>query len=54
MVPVTGEVDVVDPDLVSGLDTKSITNIGKDLGDLDVTDDNVALLENTETNTVES
>jgi hypothetical protein len=53
VVPVRREVDVVNPDLRSRLDTESVTNISDDLGDLDVADDNIALVKHTQTNTVE-
>lgn len=44
---------MVDPDLVSILDANIVTR-GKDFGDLDVTDDNVVLVKDTEANTDES
>lgn len=54
MVPVTGNIDVVNPNLVSRLDTHSITNFGEDFGDFDIANDDVALLKNTESDSIKS
>lgn len=43
VVQVAGDVDVVDPDVVGGLDGDGVTVVGQNLGDLHVTDDNVGL-----------
>ena len=43
---------MVDPDLVSGLDTNGITSISQNFGDLDVADDNVVYVQHAEANTV--
>lgn len=51
---VTGEVDVVNPDLRGVLNANSVTSISQNLGDLEVTDDDVRCVENAETDTVES
>lgn len=53
VVPVAREVEVVDPDLVSRLNPESITNTGEDFGNLHIANDDVALLEDTETNAVQ-
>jgi len=53
MIPVTGEVAMVNPNLVCSLDTNVVPR-GKDLGNLDVANDNIILVENTKTNTRES
>lgn len=54
MVEVAGEIDMVDPNVVGCLDGKGITNVRDDLRDLDVTDDDVGLFKDTETDAVES
>lgn len=53
VVPVRGQVCVVDPDVVRGLDGDRVTIVGQDLGDLDVADDNVGLLLDPETDAVQ-
>jgi hypothetical protein len=54
MVPVTGNVDVVNPNLVSRLDAEGVTDTGEDLGDLDIANDDITLLKNTKSDTIES
>lgn len=53
MVAITGEVEMVEPDLGSFLNTNGVTSIGDYLGDLNVTDDNVGFPVDTEANTDE-
>jgi hypothetical protein len=50
---VTGDIDVIDPDIVSLLDTDGVTSISKDLANLQVPDDDVVLLKDTKTDTNE-
>jgi hypothetical protein len=54
MVAVRGKVNVVNPDLGRLLDTDGITSTGEHLGDLEVTDDNVLDLNDTDANTIKS
>lgn len=53
MVEVTGEVEMVEPNFAGILDTDRITNISDNLGDLDVSDDDIADIEDAEPNTNE-
>jgi len=53
MIPVTGEVAMVNPNLVCSLDTNVIPR-GKNLSNLDVANNNIILVENAKTNTRES
>lgn len=53
VVPVAGEVKMVEPYLRRGLDANSITSIRKDLGDLDVTDNDILFVQDTKSNTDE-
>ena len=50
MVEIAGKVDVIDPDFAGSLNSDGVTGIGEDLGDLDVTDDNVGDVNDAETN----
>ena len=54
VVQIARKIDMVDPDVVRCLNANGITNVRKDLRDLDVADDDVGLLKDTETNAVES
>lgn len=51
VVTVRGQIQVVEPDVVGGLDGDGVTVVGEDLADLDVADDDVGGLLDTETNT---
>lgn len=53
VVHVGRQVAVVDPDVGRGLDGDGITSIGENLGDLNVADDDVGLVLDAETNTVQ-
>lgn len=53
MIPVTGEVAMVNPNLVCSLDTNVIPR-SKNLSNLDVANNNIILVENAKTNTRES
>jgi hypothetical protein len=53
VVEITRQVDMVNPNLRRLLDAKGITNAGLDLRDLEVADDDVRLLVDTETNTLQ-
>lgn len=50
MIPVAEHFDVVDPDVVRELNGKCVTIVCKDLGDLDVTNDDVRLCLNSKPN----
>lgn len=45
---------MIDPNLLGSLDADCITSRGQDLGDLDVSEDNIVHAQRAETNTVES
>jgi len=53
MVAIGAELNVVNPDIVSGLDTNGIASFGENIGDLHITDDDIALLVDTEADTDE-
>ncbi len=50
VIPVAGEVDVVDPDLGCSLNTDVITSLSQNLGDLQVAQDYVRFIYDAETN----
>lgn len=54
MVHVREQLAVVNPDVVGVLDTNGVTGIGKDLGNLQVPDNDIALSVDTKTNTNQS
>lgn len=54
VVHVGEELNVVDPDVGGELKTDSITGAGENLGDLDVADDDVALLVDSESDSDQS
>lgn len=54
MVQVRGQIDVVNPDVAGGLDTNGITGIGKNLGNLQVPDNDIFRVFDTETNADQS
>lgn len=51
---VTGHIDVVDPDVLRGLDGDGVTVVGQNLGDLEVPDNDVGLLVDGEADTGEA
>ena len=52
MVPVGAQVDVVDPNLVRLLNANVVSR-SQDLSNLEISDDDIARVQNTETNTSE-
>lgn len=54
MVPVAREVKMVKPNLGGGLNTNGIACFSKDLGDLDIPDDNVLLVQDAKSNANQS
>lgn len=54
MVPITGEVGVVNPNVLSVLNTNCITRVSEDLGNLNISDDDIANINDTEANSAKS
>ena len=53
VVAVAGEVDVVDPDVRRGLDADGVARRGENLGDLEVAQDDVGLVQDAHADTLE-
>ena len=53
MVAVAGEVDVVNPHVRGGLDADSVSSGGEDLGDLEVAEDDVLLVQDAHADSIE-
>lgn len=52
MIPITGEVDVVNPNILRVLNSNRIASISQNLGDLYIADDDIAGIDNSEADAV--